>query len=198
MYGEHAAFLCKVVEIIEAAADISKHCGNRGSCRPHIKDKDKERIQDNIDDGSDHAADHGFRRRALPADRVAEGIGKEDKWRSERDIEQIISGKLIRLFTAAQKLKQRVHKDENQDCREDAEEQRGPAAEGRRGFRLFFSVLSQQDGYERASSDAQHICDRHVHDKYRIRKGDGGNLIGVMSLSHKKGIRHIVNYENKG
>ena len=134
MYGEHAAFLCKVVEIIEAAADISKHCGNRGSCRPHIKDKDKER----------------------------------------------------------------VHKDENQDCREDAEEQRDPAAEGRRGFRLFFSVLSQQDGDERASSNAQHICDRHVHDKYRIRKGDGGNLIGVMSLSHKKGIRHIVNYENKG
>ena len=107
-------------------------------------------------------------------------------------MEGVASGKIVGLRICTEYGQDRVHK-QNQKGRKGETNQNGSIGDkGRSSPHPLFIFFTHGHAQDSASAHAEHIGEGHHQNEDGVCQTDCGYLQRVPGLSHKKGVRHII------
>ncbi len=157
-----------------------------------MKPADHDRVKDDVGDSSDHAADHRLAARTFGADHEACGCGPDDERCAVGNVEDISFCEIISFRIRAEDPEDRLHEQDQQGGKDNADAERSVCNEGGDLFHPLFIVFAHRDGSRGASAHAEHVGKGHKQDKDRVRQADGSDLQRIAGLPDEEGVRHVV------
>ena len=162
---------------------------NRCSLDPHLKDKDKNRVEDYVDDGANDHRKHGIFWTSVGADHRVDGCRNHHERQSGTDDKAVFQRKGTQHIGRTEQRQDGVDpnkKDHSQQNADDGYQGDGVADPLFGGFHLSLAHLQAQIG---SSAVADH------HGQCQRDDGDGENNVGgaVSKVSHSPADKDLVN-----
>ena len=216
--GEHGAADFQIDEVEQRCHRVADAGGDGCTLDAHAHGKDHDGVQDDVGHSADHHAEHGDFRRTLALDQVAHGAAQHRGDCTHADVEQIVPGVLFQILIVLHQLvigvagnilgnigdvggricthqrQDPAHAQGQRQGGEQSHKDSAPETEAADFFHPFIFPCAQRTGDKGAAADAEQVAECHEDHKHRGRHGNGIHLIGVVGLSYKDCVHHVVQH----
>ena len=194
--GVIAVFI-KEHEEIARCDQIGKHRRDRRALDTELHRENKDRVENDIKDTAERHADAGFLGIALRAHKMCK-TSVHNRWntadgdRPQNVIRAKIIGCRIRAEQRENKGAEKIHR----KAVNKSDRGSGIDTECRASPCFFAVTLAQTARDQTRTADTEKIGDTRQHNEGRHRQRRGGDLIRIVHLTDKEGIRHIIKHRD--
>ena len=176
---------------------VGERRGHGGPRHIQVETKNQHWVQDHVQDPAEHHTCAGRPGVALAAQQMSQGQTHHGGHASQHhDPYQVVLRVAIGVRTGPQKGQQRPPGQKRAQGEAGGHRRSAPDAERRDIFDVPVVLHPQHSGDQAAASQAEQVAQSREQVKPGRHQGHRRHHIGVPNLSHKKGVRQVVNHRH--